>query len=656
MNESRLLLGADQAAISRQLTAATAVLARSVAEVVEQVGGAEPSSLAAIRFLRDWAESTGPVLPSRGQPLELLTSRYQLAEAERELLLLAGLAEEHEGLSSTLRSMHPQALAHPTVGLAALVLDRRGHDRVELRRLLAEGQAVRAGLLRLDGGQALFERSILLADGLWEALHGLDAFPAGLERLSCRAVPGGLAGWLAEPAVGRAVRAVRDGLSVTVLVQAGDEAVALGRCAALAGAAGARLLAARARPDDPAALGLLAAHAVVRDAVPVLAAVPLPDGAGSAVLALPELPGPLLVIVPAGSALRFPADRPVLAVPVGELSAVDRRLAWLAALPELSEPDAATLAGRHLLDPAWIAPVALDVQAGGSPSEPVAIAGLIRARAAASLPPGIEVVTPAVPWSRLVLAEPAGFQLRDAVARLEHQALVLDDWQLRRHARASRGVRLLLTGLPGTGKSLAAEAVATAAGTDLLRVDVSQIVSKWIGETEKNLASAFDVAERTQSVLFLDEADSLFGTRTEISDAHDRYANLETAYLLQRLDHFDGLAVLATNLRHNIDPAFVRRMDFVVDFGLPDEPRRRELWQLHLPPDRIGADVDLAVLARLYPIPGGWIRNAAVAAAFFAAATGEQIAQDHLVAAVRREYLKAALPCPGDPVRRRDDS
>ena len=112
------------------------------------------------------------------------------------------------------------------------------------------------------------------------------------------------------------------------------------------------------------------------------------------------------------------------------------------------------------------------------------------------------------------------------------------------------------------------------------------------------------MAERTQAVLLLDEADSLFGTRTEISDAHDRYANLETAYLLQRLDHFDGLAVLATNLRHNIDPAFVRRMDFVVDFPLPDEPRRRELWQLHLPPDRIAADVDLAVLARLYPIAG----------------------------------------------------
>ncbi|HET6209406.1 MAG TPA: hypothetical protein VFD94_03440, partial [Jatrophihabitans sp.] len=353
MNENRLLPGADRAAVSRQLTAAAAELAHTFADVVEQVGGAEQASLAAVAFLRDWADSAGPVLPALGLPLDLLTARYRLACAERDLLLLAGLAQEHEGLSSTLRSVHPQSAACPTVGLAALVLDRRGHDRVQLRRLLTEGPAIRAGLLRLDDGEALFERSILLADGLWEALHGLDAFPAGLDRVTCREVPGGLAGWLAEPAVRRAGQAVRDGLSVTVLVQSADEAVALGRCAALGGSVGARLLAARARPDDAVALRLLAAHAVVRDAVPVLVARQPADGARPAELAVPELPGPLLVIVPAGSALRFPADRPVLAVPAGELSALDRRLAWLAALPELSEPDAATLAGRHLLDPAW---------------------------------------------------------------------------------------------------------------------------------------------------------------------------------------------------------------------------------------------------------------------------------------------------------------
>jgi SpoVK/Ycf46/Vps4 family AAA+-type ATPase len=265
------------------------------------------------------------------------------------------------------------------------------------------------------------------------------------------------------------------------------------------------------------------------------------------------------------------------------------------------------------------------------------------------------MVTPNVPWQRLVLPIDSVTQLSDAVARLEFESLVLDDWGLRDRARATRGVRLLFSGPPGTGKSMAAEVIATAAATDLLVVDVSQIVSKWLGETEKNVSAVIDAAERTQAVVFFDEADNLFAKRTEISDAHDRYANLETSYLLQRLDHFEGVAVLATNLRHNIDTAFLRRMDFVIDFALPDLDCRRQLWALHLPGDVLAADVDVDVLARMYSVPGGWIRNAAIAAAFLAARSGGPIRQDHLVAAVRREYLKAALPFPGEPPRRRDD-
>jgi SpoVK/Ycf46/Vps4 family AAA+-type ATPase len=277
------------------------------------------------------------------------------------------------------------------------------------------------------------------------------------------------------------------------------------------------------------------------------------------------------------------------------------------------------------------------------------VSASIRARVAGSLPPSVDFVTTTASWERLVLPDEASRQLREAAARLRHQALVLDDWGMRRHARADRGVRMLFTGAPGTGKSLAAEVVATAVGTDLLRVDVSQVVSKWIGETEKNLAGVFDIAERTQAVLLLDEADALFGARTEITDAHDRYANLETAYLLQRLDRFDGLVVLSTNLRKNIDAAFVRRMDFVVDFAMPDEDCRRELWALHLPGPIRDDDVECGVLARLYPVPGGWIRNAAIAAAFLAADDGGRVRQEQLVDSIRREYAKAARPFPGEP-------
>jgi SpoVK/Ycf46/Vps4 family AAA+-type ATPase len=255
----------------------------------------------------------------------------------------------------------------------------------------------------------------------------------------------------------------------------------------------------------------------------------------------------------------------------------------------------------------------------------------------------------------LVVPAKAATQLKEAVLRLTHQARVLGEWHMLEQARASAGARVLLTGPPGTGKSLAAEVVASAVRTDLLRVDTSQVVSKWIGETEKNLAAAFDVAERTQAVLFMDEADAIFGARTEVTDAHDRYANLETAYLLQRLDRFDGLLVLATNLRGNIDAAFLRRMDFVIDLPMPDVESRRRLWGLHLPTDRLDTTVDLDCLVHMYPIPGAWIRNAAIASAFRAAAGECAISQDDLIVSIRREYEKSALPFPGVPPRRRND-
>src|SRR5207244_804463 len=179
-------------------------------------------------------------------------------------------------------------------------------------------------------------------------------------------------------------------------------------------------------------------------------------------------------------------------------------------------------------------------------------------------------------------------------------------------------------------------------GVALLVVDISRIVSKWIGETEKNLAEIFDAAERAQAVLFFDEADALFGRRTEVSDAHDRYANLETAYLLTRLEAFEGLAVLATNLRHNIDPAFLRRLEFVIDYLEPTAVQREALWRVHLPATApLAPDVNLGEIASFYAVVGAAIRNAATAAAFLAAADRTPITRTHLCRAIRREYDKS---------------
>ena len=273
------------------------------------------------------------------------------------------------------------------------------------------------------------------------------------------------------------------------------------------------------------------------------------------------------------------------------------------------------------------------------------------------------LVHPSATWDDLVLPADRRLQLQEAVDRVRAQDLLADQG-FGNGRSGGRGLRLLFTGPPGTGKTLAAEVMAAELARDLLIVDLARLVSKWIGETEKNLAAVFDAAERGDTTLFFDEADALFGRRTEVGDARDRYANLETAYLLSRLERFDGIAVLASNLRQNIDPAFGRRIEFIVPFDPPDEAERHRLWQLHLPGwARLDTGVPLAELAAIYELPGALIRNAAVAAGFLAA-TGRQagngsapleapavptITTGHLVHAIRREFAKAGQAFPGLP-------
>jgi SpoVK/Ycf46/Vps4 family AAA+-type ATPase len=278
------------------------------------------------------------------------------------------------------------------------------------------------------------------------------------------------------------------------------------------------------------------------------------------------------------------------------------------------------------------------------------VAASVRTRSGAAIGAGVRLVRPTATWDHLVLPRERLSQLAEAVDRLVLQARVLEEWRFLQHRSGARGVRMLFAGPPGTGKTLAAEVMANALGVDLLVVDLSRVVSKWIGETEKNLAEVFASAESARAVLLFDEADALFGKRTEVSDAHDRYANLETAYLLTRLERFEGLAILSTNLRQNIDNAFLRRLEFILDFQEPGRDERREIWRCHLPEAApVASDVDLGELAALYSIPGGIIRNAAVAAAFLAAADGGSITRAHFLRAVRREYEKSGKAFPGMP-------
>lgn len=250
-------------------------------------------------------------------------------------------------------------------------------------------------------------------------------------------------------------------------------------------------------------------------------------------------------------------------------------------------------------------------------------------------------VEPRYGWDDLVLTADRRVQLREICERARHQGVVMDRWGFaRKHARR-RGLTALFAGESGTGKTMAAEIIAGDLNLELYRIDVAAVVSKYIGETEKNLERIFQSAEQGDAVLLFDEADALFGKRSEVRDAHDRYANVEIAYLLQRLESYDGPAILTTNLRGNLDEAFVRRLDFAVEFPLPDESERLAIWRRALPSEApLEEDVDLAFLAGKFRLAGGHIRNIALAAGFLAAPEGGPIGMRHLVRATRREYQK----------------
>ncbi len=586
-------------------------------------------------------------------PIDQLADGLALTRMDLDLVVLAGMAEEHEGYASILRSLNPRGEPHATTGLAAQVGCENPRDRIALRRTLETGSAARSGIIVLTGDAPFFEKNILLADGLWAVLCGLDSYPASLRPLQFAAASSGLDQWLASSGLDAARRAIEVGAPCVMVVAGDTETVALHRAAALVSACGRRWAAFEIGPatvSGASRLGLV--HAAARGAVPIFKLL----GSDASSAPLPEFescPG-LVIVCARRGAIEVGGRLPVITVDVAALTASARERMWCDTLPELAQ-HASTLASRYALEPSAAADVTTDLRArpkvNGSAHDLALVAECVRVRSNVPLAAGVRMVRPAASWEQLVLPADRKALLVEALNRLIHQGTVLDRWRFLDGRAGARGVRLLLSGPPGTGKTLSAEVMANSLGVDLMVVDISRVVSKWIGETEKHLAQVFDAAERAQAVLLFDEADALFGKRTEVSDAHDRYANLETAYLLSRLERFEGLTILSTNLKQNIDPAFLRRVEFAIEFDEPAAAERRALWRCHLPPEApLAADVDLDELAGLYPIVGGLIRNASVAAGFLAAAADTAIGQRHLVGAIRREYEKSAKAFPGTPV------
>lgn len=255
-------------------------------------------------------------------------------------------------------------------------------------------------------------------------------------------------------------------------------------------------------------------------------------------------------------------------------------------------------------------------------------------------------ILPKFTWDDLVLPADRKTQLREICQWLKHHHMVFSDWGFERKLSLGKGLNILFAGPSGTGKSMAAEIIAGELGLELYKVDLSLVVSKYIGETEKNLSRIFEEAATSNAILFFDEADALFGKRSEVKDAHDRYANIEINYLLMKMEEHQGIVILATNLQKNLDEAFQRRLHFSVEFPFPDDDYRQRIWRGVFPPEApLAPDIDFPFLARRLKLSGGNIKNIAINAAFLAAENSGTIGMEHLILATKREFQKLGKLC-----------
>ena len=376
-----------------------------------------------------------------------------------------------------------------------------------------------------------------------------------------------------------------------------------------------------------------------------------PDPADKATAAsLDDVIERLGVLLVVGSRERWQTEREILAVRVPKPDASAQRVLWQQALvgvPHSLDGHIEATVQQFDFGPQAIAQVVAAAQGRARLRAPDDGAGLIaddlwqacREQAGWQLDELAQRIIPCYIWEDIVLPEDVTRQLQEIAAQVAHRPQVYEAWGFGAKLSRGRGISALFAGPSGTGKTMAAEILANHLKLDLYRIDLAGVVSKYIGETEKNLKKVFDAAEQSGAILFFDEADALFGKRTEVKDSHDRYANIEVNYLLQRMEDFRGLAILATNRKSALDRAFLRRLRFLVDFPFPDAENRRRIWQKVFPHRAAVDGLDYGFLARL-EIPGGNIRNIALNAAFLAASEGVSISMAHVMHAARREYAK----------------
>jgi hypothetical protein len=358
-----------------------------------------------------------------------------------------------------------------------------------------------------------------------------------------------------------------------------------------------------------------------------------------------------LVFTSSGRAGSIDIGRPVLATAMPRPSLADRAHAWRHAIERIAAPGLDTagtadeLAARYVLGPGAIADIADEAvriaTAVGETVDRASVEAAIGRRLSLRLGAYGTVVGRKAMFTELVLPDDVIDTLRDMIAMVQQRSQILERWGYQRHLGISRGVSALFSGEPGTGKTMAASVLASELGLELIRIDLASVVSKYVGETEKNLGRIFDEAQDAQAMLLFDEADSLFGKRTELKSAQDRFANLEVNYILQRMESFDGISVLTTNAESAIDPALQRRLNFRIRFPEPEIDERVQLWQRLLPPDaQVDGEIDYRGLAERFDMTGGYIKNAIVRAAVIAARAGRGVTSDDLWTGALNEYAE----------------
>jgi hypothetical protein len=506
---------------------------------------------------------------------------------------------------------------------------------------------VAGGLVLVEDPERPFlTRSLRVPDRVTAHLLGVDAPDPIVSALLTMAVPA------AVGAVAPLERALAAG-SRLVYIRERVGSAGLSLAAAAFGALGGDpvlLDLTRLGPGDDPALVAAAAAREARLRGGGLVAGPidgLAERGAPAVRVFAEAPCPTILLGVRGWDPGWSRQVPLLVDAVAA-TAAERGAIWRSALPDAAGD--ASLGAEIDRLPFRLAPeqvmraarsATLHAVADGRGLESRDLYGGARAQNAAGLERLARRIEPVVAWPDLVLPRPIVSQLRELAGRARHRDLVLDEWGMGRRSSKGRGITALFAGDSGTGKTMSAEVIAGELGLDLYVIDLSTVVDKYIGETEKNLDRVFSEADRVNGILLFDEADSIFGKRSEVKDARDRYANVEVAYLLQRMEQFDGMAILTTNLRANVDEAFVRRLDAIIDFPMPEQEDRLRIWRTNLPAGLpLAPDLDLDFLARAFKLSGGNIRNVAVGAAYRAAEAGRPISMLDLVRETEREYRK----------------